>query len=187
MKSIILIVKPNEAANILNGRQTIIIKKSAPKETPFKVYLYCTKDKRGKIGRPRHIKNVAIWSKNFCPPGFISAGGKVVAEFVCDKVDEIKVIGDTLYSANNIFANKLKNMCLSIKELKEYLGNKNGVAIGIPELKVYDKPKELGEFCAEKKHKVYGNLSASKPFMEIRRNEQITRPPQSWQYCEELD
>ncbi len=88
MKSIILSVKPQEMANILNGEQKIIIKKTAPKETPFKVYLYCTKGK----GKRKLLYNPSLPFSNTTISSCIDWGndivlnGKVVAEFYCEGI-----------------------------------------------------------------------------------------------------
>ena len=37
-------------------------------------------------------------------------------------------------------------MCLTIEEVKAYLGGNNGYNWHISDLKIYDKAKELGEF-----------------------------------------
>ena len=68
--------------------------------------------------------------------------------------------------------------------LANYLGEdknglcKNGYAWHISDLKIYDKPKELGEF-----RKVCLNGKCSDCIYEECK---ITRPPQSWCYVEEL-
>lgn len=43
MRAIIQSYTPQECERIINGRQTIKVCKNAPKDTPFKVYIYCTK------------------------------------------------------------------------------------------------------------------------------------------------
>lgn len=47
MKAIIQSYTPQECERIINEQQTIKVCKNAPKDTPFKVYIYCTK--RGDI------------------------------------------------------------------------------------------------------------------------------------------
>ena len=43
MKSIILSCTPAECEKIVNGDMSILVRKKVPKETPFKVYIYCAK------------------------------------------------------------------------------------------------------------------------------------------------
>lgn len=46
MRNILISIKPEYVAKILNGDKTIEIRKTAPKcELPCKVYIYCTKEK----------------------------------------------------------------------------------------------------------------------------------------------
>ena len=60
-KAILMSIQPKWCALIADGYKTVEVRKSRPKfETPFKVYIYCTKDKencgvaQGKvIGRGR--------------------------------------------------------------------------------------------------------------------------------------
>ena len=83
-----------------------------------------------------------------------------------------------------------KQSCLAWEELRNYLGKGDNVfyAWHISSLKIYEKPKELGEF-----------RRPDERFSEIRQTErglvfsdgykrgvQITRPPQSWMYVEEI-
>ena len=42
MKSILMSIKPQWCELIASGKKTIEVRKTAPKETPFRVYVYCT-------------------------------------------------------------------------------------------------------------------------------------------------
>lgn len=42
MTSIIASIKPKWCELIVSGKKTIEVRKIAPKEVPFKVYMYCT-------------------------------------------------------------------------------------------------------------------------------------------------
>lgn len=79
-KAILMSIKPSWCDKIANGDKTIEIRKTKPKlETPFKVYIYCTKpsfpheDFIFTDGGEGEIK------------GFYG-GGKVIGEFVCNAV-----------------------------------------------------------------------------------------------------
>ena len=79
----------------------------------------------------------------------------------------------------------LKEMCLTNKDLIEYGKGRPLYGWHISDLKIYDKPKELSEFktgckgCKEKDtYHCYFYCYGKRP---------ITRPPQSWQYVEELE
>lgn len=45
MKSVLISIQPKWCELIASGKKTIEVRKTKPKlETPFKVYIYCTKD-----------------------------------------------------------------------------------------------------------------------------------------------
>ena len=46
MKSVLISIKPKWCELIASGKKTIEVRKTRPKcDTPFKCYIYCTKDK----------------------------------------------------------------------------------------------------------------------------------------------
>lgn len=81
MKSVLISIRPQWCEKIASGKKTIEVRKSAPKEVPFKAYIYCTKEKPF-IQKIRFgditISHTQI-SKNLY-------NGKVIGEFICDKV-----------------------------------------------------------------------------------------------------
>ena len=192
MKAIILSIQSKWVAKILNNEKTIEVRKSCPKETHFKVYIYCT-------------KGAELWSEPKSDDGYNVYGnklnGKVVASFICDRVTNIHCFEDT--NDTNIYS---PAACLTDAKICEYLNYKNGYALHISDLKIFE-PKELGGFRTICKHyDPYYMISACSdsdcPYLQIKyigrgdnRKEMwcdckgkkpITRPPQSWQYCEEL-
>ncbi len=181
MKAVLISIQPKWVEKIANGQKTIEVRKTRPKiETPFKCYIYCT------IGNG--VKG------DYLVPSGIQCG-KVIGEFTCDDIDTVRVFNDTLYCVKNSQANKLKQMCLTIEEVKAYLGENNGYNWHISDLKVYDKPRELSEFvtiCMGELHKCdncpyyfYENTEDG-AYEECCCNnlKPITRPPQSWCYVE---
>lgn len=47
MRSVLLSINPKWCEKIANGKKTVEIRKTRPKtDTPFKVYIYCTKGSR---------------------------------------------------------------------------------------------------------------------------------------------
>ena len=149
MDTYLFSIHPKWCEKIFNGEKTIEVRKTAPKP-PFKVVVYETK------GRKRKFYDRDLTSLDDCERAYFDYDGcgKVIGEFICEKVDTISVHNDTVYSVGNLFADKLKNMCLTVAELKEYLGAKNnGYAIGITAPVLYDKPRELGEFYSIKQCK----------------------------------
>ena len=81
------------------------------------------------------------------------------------------MIGDDIALTNHI----AKASCLDFDDMRAYFGDKSGYAWHISNLKIYDEPKELGEFIA------------STPKSKFRAHgDNLTRPPQSWCYVEEI-
>lgn len=155
----------------------IEVRKSAPKEVPFKAYIYCTKDKpylyRVDDDNNFELTNTLRPKTYEYVKDYNEQNGKVIGEFICDKVDEYSF---SHYEAEyRVTRDEQKAMCLNHLELIRYgkgktlcgwhISNLKIYGWHISDLKIYDKPKELSEFCGRKK---------------------LTRPPQSWQYVEEL-
>lgn len=120
--------------------------------------------------------------------------GKVIGEFVCDKVYLIKnqgsrfSVADEEQSVTNEIA---RQSCLDYDDMVSYLGNKDGYGLHITDLKIYDKPKELSEFRKkgfmteeEWLFNLYPNTHCH--YDAWAKKFEITRPPQSWCYVEEL-
>ena len=173
MKSILLSIKPKYVGLIASGEKTIEVRKTIPKtETPFKCYIYCT------IGNG--IKGDYLIPSNLqC--------GKVIGEFVCDKFYLIKNQGSRFSVADEeqSVTNKIaRESCLDYYDMVNYLGNKNGYGWHISDLVIYDKPKELREFWTVK----CTNKRVGCRDCKVKPNciKDITRPPQSWCYVEEL-
>lgn len=157
-------IKPKYCELIIAGKKTIELRKSRPKvPPPVKVYIYCTMPK---------CEDDIIFNE------FEALNGKVICEYVCNKIDEIHIPTELLYEkAINKFSERTLNIlnqsCLSYDEIVNYSGcNLNDYntrkeflyAWHISNLVIYDeiynKPKSLSEFG-------------------------LTRPPQSWCYVEE--
>lgn len=194
-KAVLFSIKPKYCELIASGKKTIEVRKTKPKlDTPFKCYIYCTKgelltrsNNNGKI----YVAYSPKYQKALERNGNITLSGKVIGEFVCDNI--IKFAADK--KADNI---KLSNMgllsCLSSLELENYAGDKYYLyGFHISDLVIYDKPKELSDF---RKPCIYGeesdvscfscDKSGYRPDMHIDCFNEVTRPPQSWCYVEEL-
>ena len=216
MKGILMSIKPKWVEKIASGKKTIEVRKTVPKcGTPFKCYIYCTKEGRGrdlrlhindKKGREdvgittlwRDGKDVLKVNNHLPAYRFNSylAEGKVVGEFVCDDVFDFVQFGmgitackiekgRVLFSDTHLFS----KTCLTAKEIEDYLGHeKDGYGLHISDLKIYDKPKALSEFkkpCPAESDFycnkcIYGDSASETCLAEL------TRPPQSWQFVEEL-
>ena len=209
MKSVLISIQPKWCDLIASGKKTVEVRKTRPKlETPFKVYIYCTSSNIHECLMQNESGVKLIYACNYktaIPCGGHIANGKVIGEFVCDDIDTIAVFNDRLYCVKNSQANKLKQMCLTIEEIKAYLGSKNqGYNWHISDLKIYGKPRELREFCTfdsesvqKCEHRVqsyfdgYCNsgclkcgfyCSVKDDWCDKCKTKPITRPPQSWCY-----
>lgn len=196
MKAVLLPIHPRHCENIASGKKTVEVRKTAPKiPTPFKCYIYETKDKR--------FEDIAVcWNDG--TPDFIHATGKVLGEFVCDRIDTIRDEGNGFVAGgvqpsewHSAAQTLIQAACLTEKEIKSYLGNDYGYCWHISALKIYDMPKEISEFttpfCPYEVAKCKVGARLCKHYMFIDPlggfcdyGKHITRPPQSWMYVEEI-
>ena len=187
MKSVLISIRPKWTEKIANGEKTIEVRKTAPKEVPFKAYIYCTKEKK---------QDDIIWAGIFGDRG--KWNGRVIGEFICDRIEMVNAKCSD-YGIDLFYHDCLTNGCLTEREIEKYFNvpedrdlramKGNGYVWNISDLKIYDKPKELSEFsrpcsysglcfsCKRTSFKKDGNLLC---------NTKITRPPQSWMYVEDL-
>ena len=171
MKAVMISIKPKWTEKIAKGEKTIEVRKTAPKEVPFKAYIYCTKEKK---------QDDIIWAGIFGDRG--KWNGRVIGEFICNNASEL----DYVYYWNNGYEFET---CLTYRQVADYGKGKPLYGWHISDLKIYDSPKELSEFsrpcsysglcfsCKRTSFKKDGNLFC---------NTKITRPPQSWMRVEDL-
>lgn len=167
-KAVMLSVNPRWCGLIASRKKTLEIRKSKPKlDVPFKVYIYCTK------GRGLHFWNSKTYAYaddrshnafDFC------GDGKVVGEFVCDRVYQYSTanIDGADIAENDV----VSQSCLSRTELDAYENSaepkENCIYLmglycwHITDLKIYERPMDL--FI------MWG----------------LKRAPQSWRYVEEV-
>ena len=210
MKAIIQAYSPEELERIARGEQTVKVCKTAPKEVPFKVYMYMTHKGNKFIQKMKTTKGYDAYVEiNY------KIAGKVVGEFMCNRVDEFQccclpfvdsdILGYRRFLDNGVYKlnekdtdgivferqdryidsmlknDDLREMQLSPQELFDYIGlGKKGYALHISDLKIYDDPKELGEFRTVKCTNKKGSCSDCKIKPDCIKY--LTRPPQSWQY-----
>ncbi len=202
MKCVMLAIRPKYCEKICheigtdkNGKpvyeKPIEVRKTKPSiPTPFKVFIYCTNQKINGEILLTYDKKVEGRNRGFRENGDIPLAGKVIGEFICDKIEE--------FSVGSLRGDDIENLaCLSYNEMIDYFYKpeeldgktaKQGYAWHISQLKIYDKPKELSEFyrpCS------YDGLCFSCKRFKANGssydicNSEITRPPQSWMYIEE--
>lgn len=183
MKSILISIQPKWCELIASGKKTIEVRKTRPKiETPFKVYIYQTKNEAG-------LKHFDQHSNKLNDFLIIRKCGTVIGEFICDEV-YIRP-ANTLYygKGKEDYLDLIKSACMTEMQVLDYMGgkfNRDTYFWHISDLKIYDKPKELDMFrkpcsfsCKE-----YGNGKGD--CSTCGELNIITRAPQSWCYVEEL-
>lgn len=174
-RAVLVSIKPKWCELIARGKKTIEVRKTAPRlQTPFKCFIYETLDKK--------YENTGVYDPN-APlyKNFVNHPGKVIGEFVCDKVLDLYISCSDPSALVTHY--EVPGTCMTDVEILDYLGNgKSGYGWHISDLVIYDKPKELGEL--------------RKPYECHRGNDredcigcwdcEIKRPPQSWYYVEEV-
>ena len=177
MKSVLISIQPKWCELIASGKKTIEVRKTKPKlETPFKVYIYCTKGET--VYLPRDIF------------GNEALNGKVIGEFVCDKIINIPYIMpyDSEDTSHPMRIDFIHETCVPDWEIDEYLGRKDGYGWHISDLVIYDKPRELCDFINYDKHEACLKKNCFSGNCWICPNNAIVvRPPQSWCYVESED
>ena len=186
MKSVLISIQPKWCELIASGKKTVEVRKTKPKlETPFKVYIYCTKD------NSFAEKTLRGFDDNGKPIYYKANKGKVIGEFVCKRFVFLDAYYDT--NGNRHLCNTafMGNSCVTDDELFDYLYGKHGRKHGgwgwhISDLVIYDKPKELREFLIDCKYcskKLVGDPNCCQGCVNGYRR--LARPPQSWCYVEE--
>ena len=166
MKSILISIQPKWCELIANGKKTIEVRKNKPKlDTPFKCYIYCTKDE------PLYHSGEKFFVKGWDDFG----NGKVIGEFVCDDIskytaefvegdyyEDIRYYYDDIDGEEQemiICTNETERInrcylfreaCMKFDEIKRYVGvnfhDKPFYGWHISNLVIYDRPRELREF-----------------------------------------
>ena len=174
MKSVLISIRPQWVEKIVNGEKTIEVRKTAPKEVPFKCYIYETK---GATETP--------WVDE--DGHFIYKGrGQVIGEFICNNASEL----DYVYYWNNGYEFET---CLTYRQVADYGKGKTLYGWHISDLKIYDRPRELSDFyrecekpCKPNKGKILCITTKSLKMNGCNGKIPLTRAPQSWQYIEDL-
>lgn len=194
MKSVLISIKPKWCEMIASGKKTTDDRKTRPKcDTPFKCYIYCTKNAKELI-KGDMATTIDFVAKN---------SGKVIGEFMCRNMTCIQADVDSQGEKHLYNTAFIENrMCLTDEELFNYIydGKRNiGWGWGISDLVIYDKPKELSEFynycgdnpdCDGCEAHYYSNTECGLEdycCSKIDGCRPIKRPPQSWCYCEEVE
>lgn len=195
MKSVLISTRPKLVEKICHKigedetgkaiyEKRIEVRKTAPKEVPFKCYIYETKGQYVKFTHGAHTK-------------YGYGRGKVIGEFICDRIICSQAYFDSQGKNHltNVFPDDIKKTCLDEYDLWDYIAGKavkanqmyDGYLWHISDLKIYDKPRELSEFrkpcdrfldCCTCRRLVHNEYMSC--------DNKINRPPLSWCYVEEL-
>jgi hypothetical protein len=163
-KAVLISIKPKWCELIASGKKTIMVRKTRPKlETPFKCYIYCTT-----------VKSMNL--QDYCELHAKTGGavddwqGKVIGEFVCNRVHEIEEPFLTWLEENS---------CVDMNDIAKYKGEKEYIyGWGLSDLLIYDKPPELSVFSSGSSRLEFSDTPTGFPW----RWSGMTRPPQSWCY-----
>lgn len=174
--------------------KTVEVRKDFPKDPAWDkvTHIYCSKNRKSFKRIPKQFQ-----------PFMAKLLGKVIGKFVCNEI-----IKDLRGECADIFKDYA---CLSIDEQKSYGGNKTLYGWHISDLKIYGKPKELGEFYHPIKYNARGPICGTRHEMmdldewdcetvfgvetngngclfescpRLKDFRQIKNPPQSWCYVE---
>ena len=151
MKSILLSIKPEWVAKILNQEKAIEVRKLFPKDYVGWVYIYCSKGNKPLFYYGYGDKTYSFHTKQKDANDIQhELNGKVVARFWCDKVEELYIRWGWGWVTNTIKGDLTieEKTCVSRCALFDYLGNKGGYAIHISKLEIFDRPRELIEFTS---------------------------------------
>ena len=172
MKSILISIRPEWVAKILNGEKTLEFRKNAPKcDLPIDGYIYCTepnaketlslftKEAREHYGRvAEFIERKRVDNPNM---RWSICNGKVIAKFTLRYC--FTFTPDLSFYDSGLKEVLLKASCLSEEQIKAYADGAEFLkAWEISDLVIFDEPKKLSDFG-------------------------LKRAPQSWQYVEVLE
>ena len=192
MRAVLISIRPKWCEKIINGDKTIEVRKTRPKlETPFKCYIYCTKDKHLAFMQNRFgTKLIACMdAETAIPVGGAVGNGKIIGEFTCDRIYELAPLN---YAPDDVE----KQACLTREEIMNYLKG-TGYGWHIFDLEIYDQPKELNEFrfppelycekerCGSCPCDQAADVNGEYSF-DCEWKRPLTRAPQSWCYVEDV-
>lgn len=146
MKAVMISIRPKWCELIASGRKTIEVRKTKPRVVPpFKCYIYCTKP-----------------------------SNEIIGEFTCDQICKVVSMPD-IFAWHPCYHEKaIKDACIAMKEVEKYSGGKQLFGWHISNLKIYEKPRKLEEFCVDR------DVETDSPQFTG-----MKRPPQSWCYVKE--
>lgn len=172
MKAVMLSIRPEWCDLIIRHKKTVELRKNRPNlQTPFKVYIWCTKAKK-------------LYAREY-GNGWQQIDERVIGEFICDDISLLLHIGEMgsnkppeLCAVTPSYMpcspdNLLKAACLCRSAAENYLKGRDGYCWHISDLKIYDEPIKLKNFQAKRLDRRSGGLK------------DVCNPPRIWFYLEE--
>lgn len=172
MKSVLISTRPQWCAKICHEigkdetgksiyEKRIEVRKTAPKEVPFKAYIYMTATKE----RCRFWEYITAYQNSM--GDIVDGSQKVIGEFICNTVDEYPY---DYCDGVDIDDDTILETAIDREDINIYAKGKTLYGWHISDLKIYDKPRELSEF---------GKVGFGHEVP-------LKRPPQSYMYVEDL-
>ena len=204
MKAILISIHPQWVGLILNfikkdeiRKGTAIgkaINKLIKEQGVAPMLIYCTKDTKNIYRIMRNYDNKVL--KLVASSKTIqeelkdknTINGKVVARFNATAEEIIcrPICGEwECYTKTQGYSEIAEASCLENKEIVHYLKGKNGTAIHIHDLEIFDESKEISEFKSYKKNIVDTKINGI--VFETELDNSLTKAPQSWCYVEVED
>ena len=172
-KAVLISIQPKWCKLIAGGKKTVEVRKTKPKlKTPFKCYIYCTKDE------PLYRSGEKFWCKTAGEFG----NGKVIGEFICNKIEVFAANAHTVHLVET--ERIAHSACIPMDKLAEYgMNTRTLYGWHVSDFVIYDEPKRLSEFF-----KACDKPKGTDCSICVDRRENkckaITRAPQSWCYVE---
>lgn len=192
MKAVLLSIRPEWCDLIIRGQKTIEVRKTRPKlETPFKVYIYCTRTASKEFNSDDRNWDVSAKVHG----GWPGKRGRVIGEFTCNDIDRITPLTSSI--PGNL-EERILGSCLTPQQVEAYAGWKGRKLIDcldaycwhISNFKLYKKPVKLKDFWAIQPCTHRGDCCTCRRWDAeklICQGEAfgIKHPPQSWCYVED--
>ena len=195
MRAILLPIKPEEALNILNGKQTALLRKRVPRFYVGWVYCYVPKGKPylfykngyGHFWTLERKKQGIFYEKDFDD----LANGTIPFRFWLDDhialeytKENNKYFPKTVRDFNKLNAEQiLKRLCLTREEFKQYGNGKDVYVWKIDKLEVFDKPMQLNDFGVENPDgENIGAFGWAYTEEELPRYLRLKKAPKNYQY-----
>ena len=185
MKELMISVSPQEAVNILNGDQTLLIRKSVPKDYVGWVNIYVKQTKPYLGYEVREYESEFILENDKDNLEYDLLNGQVVARFWLVETTTFEYENAITMGAETtkpydksywIQRRELNAACIECEnDLEEYGQGKTLYAWHIKKLQIFDTPLALKDFCDYQ-----DTIKIS--FISITSQSPLTKAPSTYQY-----